>query len=115
MVKKLEKNGMWESSRFMLPQHVDQSIKQMKSWDKRKRPILDAQEEDRILQEIGSALRAKSQITLTIFGEYEGRTVTGIPINYNQQRRTLKIEVDGDPEWLQFDDITNASGSDSWG
>ncbi|SEB67899.1 hypothetical protein SAMN05443246_1552 [Paenibacillus sp. GP183] len=41
MGKKLEANGLWESSRMMLPEHKDATRRQAKQIDRLVRPTLD--------------------------------------------------------------------------
>ncbi|MFK7692842.1 YolD-like family protein [Paenibacillus sp. HJGM_3] len=109
MGKKLEHNGLWESSRMMLPQHKEQSLLQAKVGERQKKPTLDMQEQDRILQEITTALREKTEITLTVFDQYKNREITGVPCSYSQQQRALKIDIDNDIEWISFSDILGAT------
>ncbi|MFK7695911.1 YolD-like family protein [Paenibacillus sp. HJGM_3] len=97
---------------MMLPQHKEQSLRQAQEWKKRKRPTIDAQEQERILQEIGQALQGKTTVTLTLFEEYEDRVISGVPVSYSQHRKTLRMEIEGEPEWIHFDDIISAAGPD---
>lgn len=44
MTKKLEGNGLWESSRMMLPEHKETIIYKQHEEGRKQRPELDAQE-----------------------------------------------------------------------
>jgi hypothetical protein len=77
MAKKLEGNGMWSSSRMMLPEHVEQILIQNKGIKRLTKPNLDEQEILLIDQAIYGSLRQKRVVTLTLFDEYELVKIVG--------------------------------------
>ncbi|MFK7696125.1 YolD-like family protein [Paenibacillus sp. HJGM_3] len=97
---------------MMLPQHKEQSLQQARETKMRSRPKLDPQEQELIFQEIGYALQSRSEITLTLFGSYGDRIITGQPVIYNQHKKTLNLNVGGDIEWVLINDIIGVVNSD---
>jgi hypothetical protein len=78
MAKKLEGNGMWSSSRMMLPEHVEQILEQNRGLKKLTKPELDEQEIVTIDQAIYGSMKQNRVVTLTTFNEYEHKTIIGI-------------------------------------
>jgi hypothetical protein len=78
MAKKLEGNGMWESSRMILPQHKDLILNYQKEELSIPRPTLDEQEIDAISTALVQSQVYKKSVDLTLYGEYQLRSVTGI-------------------------------------
>lgn len=101
MSKKLEGNGMWESSRMMLPEHVNQLIQQKQELKIQPKPILDDQELQEISNAVYSSFIQKTLISLVLYGEYENRTVTGIVQRVDPIRQQIRI----DSEWIKRQDI----------
>jgi hypothetical protein len=118
MGKKLEANGLWESCRMMLPQHKDASVRQATQFERLERPKLDEQE----VELIGSVLKQSqvysTTIYLSVFGEYEIRSVTGIVTS--SQRDCFRLDTedpytgDADWEWIMFRDVLMAELSQDW-
>lgn len=114
MAKKLEGNGMWESSRMMLPEHVEQILEQNRGLKKLTKPELDEQEVATIDQAIHNALKTNGTIILTVFSEYELKTITGTVLKIDVMLRKVKITLE-DPfaeqdecEWVAMRDILKA-------
>jgi hypothetical protein len=78
MAKKLEGNGMWSSSRMILPEHREEVLKQNRGLKKLIKPVLDDQEVAEIDQDIHSAMKTNGIIILTVFSEYELRRSQGL-------------------------------------
>jgi len=98
---KLTGNGMWESSRMMLPEHREQLIEQRQRIEIQPKPILDDQELQEISNAVYSSFVQKSLISLVVYGEYENRTVTGIVQRVDPIRQQIRI----DSEWIDQVDI----------
>jgi hypothetical protein len=114
MSKKLEKNGMWESSRMMLPEHREAILKDDRSLKLLVKPELDEQEVALIDQAIGFALRSNCTIILTVFNKYELQTITGRVLMLKGVLRMVKIILE-DPSasvdeclWISMRDIIKA-------
>ncbi|SEC43335.1 YolD-like family protein [Paenibacillus sp. GP183] len=103
MAKKLEANGLWESSRMMLPEHKDVTRRQAKQTDRLVKPTLDDQEVEIISTVLFQSHRNQKVVRLTLYGEYDLRSVTGIVTC--TQRDSFRLDTE-DP----FTGVADGSG-----
>ncbi|WP_439412690.1 YolD-like family protein [Enterobacter ludwigii] len=108
--KRLEGNGLWESSRMMLPEHkVAINIKN-KEEGRKERPILDSQELELIESTLAESFNEHSTVTIRLFNEYEHVELTGIVVTIHTFRREIKLATaSGEWEWIKIDDIVWAN------
>ncbi|WP_424765845.1 YolD-like family protein [Paenibacillus sp. sgz302251] len=104
MRKKLEGNGLWESSRMMLPEHKVAINEHEAALLLRQRVELDEQEWENVARCVTESLQQRQQITLRLFHPIEELTVIGIVDRIDQQRG--RFMVDG--EWFLIGDIEGA-------
>lgn len=108
--KKLEGNGLWESSRMMLPEHRETIIRQQLEEGRRDRPILDPQEMELIESTLAVSFHEHSTVTLNLFDEYGDIQINGIVTIIHTYRREIKLSTSsGEWEWIKIDDITSAN------
>lgn len=80
MRKKLDGNGLWESSRMMLPEHA-QAIQHgnfQRNNDKGKRPELDEQEVEQIIASVQWSHHHTEVVKLRLYDPYEQLIVEGV-------------------------------------
>ncbi|CAM3947595.1 YolD-like family protein [Paenibacillus alkaliterrae] len=104
MRKKLEGNGLWESSRMMLPEHKVAINEHEAALRLRQRVELDEQEWEHVVRSVTESLRLRQQITLRLFHPVEELTVIGIVDRVDQLNG--RFMVDG--EWFAIHDIVGA-------
>lgn len=76
--KKLQGNGLFESSRMMLPEHKEAYLWHQQQLHKEKTPPdLDPQQLEFISQTMTQSMRNRTAITIVLFGEFGRRTITG--------------------------------------
>ncbi|BFH63886.1 YolD-like family protein [Paenibacillus azoreducens] len=109
MAKKLEGNGLFESSRLMLPEHREAYSLYMTHKDSRPRPVIDEQEWQEIGQTLMVSLKEHVEVTLTLYDPYEDKQASGFVTVINSFRQEIKLRYDNDWEWIKFDDIIAAS------
>ncbi|SMF88102.1 YolD-like protein [Paenibacillus uliginis N3/975] len=108
--KKLEGNGLWESSRMMLPEHKEAIICQQHEECRKGRPILDAQEIELIESALAESYNDHRRITLQLFDEYEDLQLTGIVVMVHKFRREIKLSIETDEwQWIRIEDIISAT------
>ncbi|MFC0213136.1 YolD-like family protein [Paenibacillus chartarius] len=105
MRKKLEGNGLWESSRMRLPEHQARMIRENQLLGKRERPTLDPYKWEEINALLGEAYREGLTVTVRIFDPYEYRVVTGSIAKVDVLTR--KLLVDG--TWIALRDIVEVT------
>ncbi|GBF73192.1 hypothetical protein PA598K_01477 [Paenibacillus sp. 598K] len=104
-MKKLEGNGLWESSRMILPEHRVQMQQRRQLLKRRDRPQLDEQAIEQIQQRLADSLEHKTPVTVTVYHPYEPRHITGHVESVNVHRR--RILVDG--YWIGMEDIEDVT------
>ncbi|WP_372663256.1 YolD-like family protein [Cohnella sp.] len=80
MRKKLEGNGLWESSRMMLPEHKERIIYEHHLSDnyKGERPEFDEEELQRIVGKVISSYEDAEPIQVRLYDPYETLIVDGL-------------------------------------
>jgi hypothetical protein len=105
MSKKLQGNGLFESSRMMLPEHKEAYIRHQRQLPKQSRPQLDEQETERISRALARAMQSAQPVTLTLFDEFGERRVTGRIAKADPLQRKVGIVQDGGLRWIPAADI----------
>ncbi|RXZ77269.1 YolD-like family protein [Paenibacillaceae bacterium] len=103
MRKKLEGNGMWETSRMMIPEHVRAANLYRKEQRKRQRIQLDDQELELFGLAIAESKEQRKEIAIKIFDEWEQLRVVGVVDRIDYYKR--RFMVDG--EWFFLVDVEN--------
>jgi hypothetical protein len=107
MSKKLEKNGQWESSRMMLPEHREALLEQNRSLKKRVRPELDEQVQEEVVRAIGVSMWLSLPITFVLYDETADYELTGIAVKVDTLNRMVKVCGAEDESWIKFSDIVS--------
>lgn len=108
--KKLEGNGLWESSRMMLPEHKETIIRRQLEEGRKGRPTLDPQEMELIEQALAQSFYEHRAVTVRLFDEYEDVEMTGIVVLIHTFRREIKLSItEGDWHWIKIDEIVSAN------
>ncbi|MBP1992560.1 YolD-like family protein [Paenibacillus eucommiae] len=107
MTKKLEANGLWESSRFLIPEHIAVLNKGKREDLRIKKPELDEQELALISTAFHTSLLRSAVVNIRVFTEFEIRKVAGIVTRI--QRDSVRLEKSADEyEWLIITDVVGA-------
>lgn len=102
MARKLE--SVWEGSRFMLPEHVQQLRHEMQEQGRRSRPVIDSDEWELIDQALGYSLLKQEQMTIVLFA-YKDLKVRGVVVKVDRQLRRIKFQMEEDFSWIKIDDV----------
>jgi len=107
MAKKLQGNGMWESSRMMLPEHIRAYVKytdEDKRGGPKKKPVLDDMELEDISRKIYESKANGREIKVTVWGK--GEPVRGVVSRIDTYfKRITLTQYWGDTETVKMDDI----------
>ncbi|MDH6675004.1 hypothetical protein M2277_005703 [Paenibacillus sp. LBL] len=108
--KRLEGNGLWESSRMMLPEHKVAINLKSKEEGRKARPTLDSQELELIEGVLAESYYEHRTITLRLFDEYQDKELTGIVVTIHTFKREIKLAIGlGEWEWIKVSDIITAT------
>lgn len=106
MSKKLKDNGLWESSRMMLPEHREELLQYREDMKRKKKPMLDEQRIEGISQRIGEAIEQDQAIKITVFDPYEETSIIEGKIKkLNPQLQRMQIVGEDHSTWIPLDDI----------
>lgn len=107
MSKKLEANGLWESSRMMLPQHKERIIQHRTQVHYQAKPLIHEDEWEIIAQNIDMSLNYTLQATFEVFHEWGNRYIHGIVTSVSTfgKKIKIKIEMENGFEWVDFDQL----------
>lgn len=92
---------LWESSRMMLPQHVEEIRRDLREQNRKNKPELYAQESELIERAIHASLTLKQPVNLRMFDEYEDVRVVGIVERIDGQCGRFKV----DGEWFNVAEV----------
>ena len=105
MSKKLEANGLWESSRMMLPQHKERIIQHRTQIHYQAKPLIHEDEWEMIAQNVDMSLNYTLQATIEVFNVSGNRYIHGIVTSVSTFGKKIKIEMDHGFEWVDFDQL----------
>jgi hypothetical protein len=114
MGKKLEGNGMWESSRMMLPEHRESILESNRHLKDFERPTLDEQEIVFLNEALQKSIYTKCLIMLKVYDVYRYREITGTVVRMDYQLNQVKFLIDDhfveekEWEWIKLLDIIKA-------
>lgn len=104
MGKKTVNELMW-NSRIILPEHREAMIELEIEQNKKKRPILDEQKLSEFAYVLQESLMERKKIKVILFNEFNNIELKGIVSKIDQTARKIRLEVEGDIEWIKIDDI----------
>lgn len=105
MSKKLLGNGLFESSRMMLPEHKEAFILHQQNLLKKSRPQIDEQEMEQFSRIIAESIQYKEEITLILFAEFKDVELRGIVKKVDHQQKKIKLAQDDNFIWINITDI----------
>jgi hypothetical protein len=101
MRKKLEGNGLWESSRMMLPEHKERILEVNHELDRKEKPILDPYKREEINERLSNAYRNGEAVRLVLWDPFENRSISGVITKLDVL--AYRILIDG--QWVKLTGI----------
>lgn len=105
--KKLQGNGMWESSRMMLPEHKEAILRHRSKLEHKERPILDEQRLEELSRQLTEAMQTESIVQLEIYSPYEKRELVGRIKQIDAINSKIKLTQPQRSTWIRLADILN--------
>ncbi|WP_165921270.1 YolD-like family protein [Paenibacillus albiflavus] len=105
MGKKLEENGLFESSRMMLPEHAAEIRRHRDVLKHRVKPELDEQQLEIISRELTESYMNQSEIMIVLFDRIEDREEVGVVTKIDQQLKRVRLQKVDDWDWINLADI----------
>ncbi|MDK8193106.1 YolD-like family protein [Paenibacillus sp. UMB7766-LJ446] len=107
MRKKLEANGIWESSRMMLPQHKERIIQHRKPLHAHVKSLIHEGEWEIIAQNLEMSLNHTLLAIIEVLNELGNRYVHGFVTSVSTLQKKIKIEMNYGFEWGNFDQLVS--------
>jgi hypothetical protein len=107
MSKKLQGNGLWESSRMFLPEHKEALLKQKQDQKVFTTPMLDEDQLQEINRIIVESIEWDQAVNITYTDVYGPEQFWGWIKKVDLHERWLKIINDEDTLILRFEKILN--------
>lgn len=105
MSKKLQGNGLWESSRMMLPEHKEAYLRLDQERDRKERPIFDEQSFEEMGRSIQEAAKIGRFVKIKVFQPFSDIEVVGQVQIIDPYDQRIRISHDGKKTWVPFRDI----------
>lgn len=102
-VGKLNGNGRYESSRFVLPEHREALLMYQHERTRLQRPELDEQEWEQIGSRLQQSMAEREKINVRLFDPFARKEVNGIVVDIDIHRRRFKL--DEETQWINFEDV----------
>ncbi|ASA23506.1 YolD-like family protein [Paenibacillus donghaensis] len=108
MSKKLELNGLWESSRMMLPEHKARILSDERETLRKEKPVLDEQKQEEIECTLALSLRSHVRVTVVLFDPFKDVEVSGFVTSIHTHSREFKLQWAEEWKWIDVDNIVEA-------
>ncbi|ASA22053.1 YolD-like family protein [Paenibacillus donghaensis] len=108
--RKLEGNGLWESSRMIIPEHKLRIISEERNQVRRVKPELDEFRLAEIERGLRLSLNERVPVTITMYDPFEEPQYKGIVLSVDRQLRQIKLRwSEDDWDWIKIEDILAVS------
>ncbi|MEO2212140.1 YolD-like family protein [Paenibacillus amylolyticus] len=110
MKGKLFGNGLFESSRMMLPEHKEAWLTHQEKQLEKEKPILDEQEIQLIQGRINDSFHQRIRVRVTVFDPIEDKVYEGIVSVVNTFLKEIKLVFpDKDWKYIKLDTIMSVT------
>jgi hypothetical protein len=107
--KKLRGNGLWESSRIVLPQLREANREHRQSLQAKEKPVLDDQRAEELSAALAEAIVGGEATAVTTFGEYGNKTTVGVVVKIDPVGRSIQLRTRAETARIALADIVNVS------
>ncbi|MDN8590913.1 YolD-like family protein [Paenibacillus sp. 11B] len=109
MSKKLSGNGVYEGSRFIMPEHLEAMLQQEREQRRKGKPILDEQAIEEIVRTLAESFHEKTKVDLVVFSPFDDEHYSGVVIGINQSRGKVNLLLEDDERQIPIAEIISAN------
>lgn len=110
MRSRLKDNGLYESSRMIMPEHREAWMTQQEQLLEKEKPILDEQELQLIYGLLNDSFHQHIRVRVTVFNPVEDEVYEGIVSVVNTFLKEIKLVfADGDWKYIKLANIMSVS------
>ncbi|WP_339307744.1 YolD-like family protein [Paenibacillus sp. FSL R5-0519] len=106
---KLSGNGLFESSRMILPEHREAWLAQCEQQKRRGKPNLDDQEMQRISEVLVDSYDRSSTVDLILFNPFFEEPISGVVVGLNSARCEIKLMLEDEFRWVSLAEIVSVN------
>jgi ATP-dependent helicase YprA (DUF1998 family) len=109
--RKLEGNGLWESSRMMLPEHKESLVQRLGRLGRRSRPMLAEEERERLFRLLAEAAASGQAVAVRVFSDGDIRELAAVTVlRLDPLLRRVRLRCGEEEEWVGADEIVDVIG-----
>lgn len=105
MSKKLENNGLWESSRMMLPEHKEAILTHRQELKRMPRPLLDEQSVEQNARKLLEASQTGATVHIAVYDAFGRIEIAGFVRQMDMYMQRIKFIHGAQKTWIDFADI----------
>ncbi|MDK8182141.1 YolD-like family protein [Paenibacillus sp. UMB4589-SE434] len=109
MAGKLQDNGLWESSRMIIPEHKVAMLEYARKREHKSRPQLDDQELELIGGKLYESMRDRQAVQVEVFDPFRQLVFTGMVIDIDLVGKRVKLLQDDEWQWIKVENILSIS------
>lgn len=110
MGKKLEGNGLFESSRMMLPEHKQQFVRKQEELRYKRRPALDDQTLEQFALLLLESMERQKQVAVCMFDSIrDDEVIRGRVVKIDFMLQRVKLANDTETVSIRFADIVDVA------
>ncbi|PAF31845.1 YolD-like family protein [Paenibacillus sp. 7516] len=109
MAGKLVANGLFESSRIILPEHRERLLEHKREQQRREKPVLDEQAIEEIVRALAVSYAEKMMVDLILFDPFKYESVSGIVIGINRSQNKVNLLLEEDERSIEIAKIISAN------
>ncbi|WP_235945744.1 YolD-like family protein [Saccharibacillus alkalitolerans] len=113
MTKKLEGNGLWESSRMILPEYRERIARASAERTRQRKIVLHEDEREAVFEAVKRSLALGIAVRLEVQGDRGSEWAEGVIIDASPIRGSLKLEGEFGVRRIAYSDIVGAELSES--
>ncbi|WP_339194537.1 YolD-like family protein [Paenibacillus sp. FSL P4-0176] len=106
---KLEGNGIFESSRMILPEHREAMLRHQREKQRRGKPILDEQAIEEIIRALAESFHEKTKVDLVVFSPFDDEYYSGVVIGINQRMGRVNMLLEDSEREIPIAEIISAN------
>lgn len=109
MSKKLSGNGVYEGSRFIMPEHLEGMLQQEREQRRRGKPVLDEQAIEEIVRALADSYNQKIRVDLVVFNPFYDEPVRGVVVGINRNQNKVNLLLEDDEREISIAEIISAN------
>ncbi|WP_339234551.1 YolD-like family protein [Paenibacillus sp. FSL R5-0517] len=106
MRSRLKYNGLYDTSRMIMPGHREAWLAQCEQQKRRGKPELDDQEMQRISEVLVDSYNRSSNVELILFNPFFEEPISGVAVGLNSARCEIKMMLE---DWVSLAEIVSVN------